>query len=113
MIETAGGQSVIGDAGSRSRRLQWAEIGAAAADVVLFMPCGYGLQEAATEGLALLDVPELASASRIYALPADALFSRPGPRVVDGIELLASILHPEVQTAVLPTGATGIAVRRR
>jgi iron complex transport system substrate-binding protein len=111
MIEAAGGQSVIGEPGQRSRRLQWAEIGAAAADVVLFMPCGYRLDDAAKEGLALLDVPELASASAIYALPADALFSRPGPRVIDGIELLASLLHPDAGTVVPPGGATPIALR--
>jgi iron complex transport system substrate-binding protein len=95
MIDVAGGEPVLGVAGERSRRLSWSEIRDAAADVVMFMPCGYGLAEAADEGAQLLERAELAAASSIYALPADALFSRPGPRVVDGIELLASLLHPE------------------
>lgn len=111
MIDAAGGASVIGEAGERSRRLSWPEVRAAAADVVMFMPCGYSLDRAATEGAGLLDVPELAGASSIYALPADALFSRPGPRVVDGIELLASLLHPGAVTPLPPDGARAFALR--
>ena len=94
MIAAAGGESVLGRPGERSRRLTWSEIAAARPEVVMFMPCGYSLEAAADEGAALLDVPALAAAAAIYALPADALFSRPGPRVVDGIELLASRAAP-------------------
>jgi len=111
MITAAGGESLLGEPGVRSRRLSWSEIGTAAPDVLMFMPCGYGLDQAATEGAALLDVAELAAVPEIYALPADALFSRPGPRVVDGIELLASLLHPEAGAAAPPDGARAIALR--
>jgi iron complex transport system substrate-binding protein len=59
------------------------------------MPCGYDLEKAEAERASLLDVPELAHASRIVAVDGDAFFSRPGPRVVDGVEALAALLHPE------------------
>ena len=68
------------------------------------MPCGYYLDGAVEEGAALREHPALAAAEEIWALDANAYFSRPGPRVVDGVELLASVLHPEA-FAELP-GAT-------
>jgi iron complex transport system substrate-binding protein len=111
MIDAAGGEPVIGAPGERSRRLSWTEIEASAPDVVMFMPCGYGLDAAAAEGAGLVGLPELEGAAAIYALPADALFSRPGPRVVDGIELLASLLHPGAGTARPPNGARAIELR--
>jgi iron complex transport system substrate-binding protein len=111
MILAAGGAPVLGEPGERSRRLTRPEIATADADIVMFMPCGYSLEDAATEGLVLLDRPELAGAATIYALPADALFSRPGPRVVDGIELLASLLHPDAGAPRPPDGARAIALR--
>jgi iron complex transport system substrate-binding protein len=95
MITAAGGEPVLAAAGEPSRRLTWPEIGDADPEVVVFMPCGYGLDEAVTEGRALLDVPELASAESIWAADASALFSRPGPRLVDGVEALAWALHPD------------------
>jgi iron complex transport system substrate-binding protein len=94
MIAAAGGEPVLARSGERSRRLEWSEIAGEDIDVVLFMPCGYGLAEAAAEGMTLLERPELARASALYALDATAYFSRPGPRVVDGVETLASLLHP-------------------
>jgi iron complex transport system substrate-binding protein len=84
--------------------MDWSEIADAAPEVVLFMPCGYHLDGAVAEGAALLEQPALAAVDEIWALDANAYFSRPGPRVVDGVELLASVLHPEV-LAALP-GAT-------
>lgn len=94
MITTAGGDAVLAPAGERSRRLEWSEIDDAAIDVVMFMPCGYHLPEARDEGRGLLERPEL-DRTTIYALDATAYFSRPGPRLVDGVELLASLLHPD------------------
>ena len=62
--------------------------------VAVFMPCGYTFDQAVDEGRRLLDVPALARAEHIYATDANALFSRPGPRLVDGLEALAWALHP-------------------
>lgn len=94
MIEAAGGVSLLGSHGTPSIRLAWEAIGAAAPDVVVFMPCGYALPAAVAEGVGLLDRAEFAGASRIFAADASAYFSRPGPRLVDGVELLAAALHP-------------------
>lgn len=97
MIEAAGGDPVLAGRGERSRRLTWSEIGAAAPEVVVFMPCGYGLDDARREGQALLDRGELDASTRIWAANASALFSRPGPRLIDGVEALAGALHPDRQ----------------
>lgn len=99
MIDLAGAEAVLGSWGTPSVRVTWDDIAAAAPEVVVFMPCGYNLDQAALEGRSLLDRPELASARAIYAVDASSFFSRPGPRLVDGVEILASALHPGSVTA--------------
>ena len=108
MIETAGGDALLAHAGERSRRLSWSEIAAARADVVAFMPCGYALDASAREGRELATRSELAGATEVWALAGDAYFSRPGPRVVDGVELLASILHPQLGVRAPSDGAVRV-----
>ena len=95
MIDVAGGAAVLGEPRAPSRRLSWSEIEAETPELVVFMPCGYGLAQAVTEGRQLLARTELAAASAIFAVDATSYFSRPGPRLVDGVELLAWVLHPE------------------
>jgi iron complex transport system substrate-binding protein len=95
MVAAAGGVDVLGAARQKSRTVAWQEISDAAAAVAVFMPCGYDFDAAVSEGKELVDRPELAAAERIYAVDATAYFSRPGPRVVDGLELLAWALHPD------------------
>jgi iron complex transport system substrate-binding protein len=92
-IEAAGGEPVLAEPGARSRRLTWEEIGAAEVDVTIFMPCGFDLDGAIGQAPALLTRPEAAHLGRIVAVDANAYFSRPGPRVVDGVELLEGVLH--------------------
>ncbi|HZN15264.1 MAG TPA: cobalamin-binding protein [Acidimicrobiales bacterium] len=94
MIDAAGGEPVLAETGVPSRQVTWAEVAAADPEVVVFMPCGYDLEKAAAEGASLRDIPELAAVPRIVAVDGDAYFSRPGPRVVDGVETLAALLHP-------------------
>jgi iron complex transport system substrate-binding protein len=74
--------------------MTWEEIARAGPEVVVFMPCGYDLDAATDEGRGLLERSELAG-SRLFAVDASAYFSRPGPRLVDGVEILASALHPD------------------
>jgi iron complex transport system substrate-binding protein len=100
MIELAGGADVLGTKGAPSRRVSWDEVAAAAPEVVVYMPCGYGLAGAAGQAHCLFEVPPFRStpAARegaVFAVDASAYFSRPGPRVVDGLEILAWALHPE------------------
>jgi iron complex transport system substrate-binding protein len=104
MIEAAGGICVWGVAGRPSVRRTWQEIAATAADVAVFMPCGYGLEAACAEGRSLLARPELAGVPAVFAADGSALFSRPGPRVVDGVEALAAALHPELAGQLPRTG---------
>jgi iron complex transport system substrate-binding protein len=110
MLEVAGGEAVLGRPGAPSVRVTWAQIEAVAPQVVVFMPCGYGLQAAAEEASrTLLMRPELAGVEAIVAVDASAYCSRPGPRLVDGVEILAAALHPER----LPPPPAGTAVRLR
>lgn len=95
MIELAGGEDMLGLPGEKSRTAEWAEVEAAAPDVVISMPCGLYAEEAAAETIRHQD--RLAAlGARVVAVDAAAYFSRPGPRLVDGVELLGHLLHPDV-----------------
>jgi iron complex transport system substrate-binding protein len=98
MIELAGGEAVLASPGTPSVRLGWDEIASASPQVVVFMPCGYDLDGAASESGPLLDREEIAEAA-FFAVDASSYFSRPGPRLVDGVEILAAALHPDAVPA--------------
>jgi iron complex transport system substrate-binding protein len=95
MIELAGGEDAIGTAGAKSRTASWEEAGAARAEVVVAMPCGWDQVRASREVREHSDRIEALGASRVFAVDAAASFSRPGPRLVEGTELLAHLLHPD------------------
>jgi iron complex transport system substrate-binding protein len=95
MIELAGGTSVIGEPGRDSRVVTWGEVETARPEVVVAMPCGLYADEAAQQALTRRDELGALGAARIVAVDAASTFSRPGPRLVDGVELLAHILHPD------------------
>jgi iron complex transport system substrate-binding protein len=109
LIDLAGGEDVLGRPGERSEELTWDDVRAAEPDVVIAMPCGYDAPRARSE--ALEHAARLAGlgAPQVYAVDAAAYFSRPGPRLVDGLELLAHILHPELVPAA-PAEALAVAV---
>ena len=96
LIDYAGGEDVLGFAGEKSQERSWDEVAFAKPDLVLVMPCGYDAEIAFRE--AEMHRGQLASsgADRVVAVNAAASFSRPGPRIVDGLELLASVLHGEL-----------------
>jgi iron complex transport system substrate-binding protein len=95
LIELAGGIDVLGFAGEPSRTATWDEVRAAGAEVVVVMPCGYDAERALQEAAAYASELRSLEARRVVAVDAAAYFSRPGPRLVDGLELLAGVLHPE------------------
>jgi iron complex transport system substrate-binding protein len=95
MIEFAGGLDVLGFPAEDSQTLPWEAIAAAAPEIVIVMPCGYDAPRAHAEALAHLPALRSLGARRIVAVDAAAYFSRPGPRLIDGLELLAHILHPD------------------
>ncbi|HWW52946.1 MAG TPA: cobalamin-binding protein, partial [Acidimicrobiales bacterium] len=94
MIELAGGEPVLGSPGTPSIRVSWDQIVSASPEVVVFMPCGYDLDAAWAEAVTVLARAELQSVRSFFAVDASSYFSRPGPRLVDGVEILASALHP-------------------
>lgn len=104
-VRIAGGEDVLGTAGARSREIEWDDVVAARPDIVVAMPCGWDATRAAHEAEALGPI----GAARVVGVDGAAYFSRPGPRLVDGVELLASIFHPG--RVAPPLSATAIGVR--
>jgi iron complex transport system substrate-binding protein len=96
LIEYAGGEDVLGFAGEKSEQQSWEEVVAAQPDVVIVMPCGYDAEIAHREAEMHRDQLAAVGAGEVVAVDAASYFSRPGPRIVDGLELLAHILHPEL-----------------
>jgi iron complex transport system substrate-binding protein len=96
MIQLAGGEDTLGMLGERSRTATWEEIEAARPEVVVVMPCGYDAARSAAEARAYSSELAALGARTVMAVDAAAYFSRPGPRLVDGLELLAHVLHPEL-----------------
>ena len=94
LIEHAGGLDVLGMPGEHSERRSWAEVAAAEPDVVVVMPCGYDAERAHAEGTTFREQLATIGAGEVIAVDAAAYFSRPGPRLIDGLELLAHLLHP-------------------
>ena len=91
MIELAGGDDPLGASGSDSRRIAWDDVRATTPELVVVSPCGFGLEESVRLARGL---PALGRAE-VVAVDANAYFARPGPRVAEGIELLAHLIHPD------------------
>jgi iron complex transport system substrate-binding protein len=100
MVSAAGGTDVAGMSGEPSHRMRWPDVAALDPDVVVLAPCGFDLDRTLSEVVPLdlsahlLGTPARQE-SRVFAVDANAMFSRPSPRVVDGVEVLAHLLHPE------------------
>jgi iron complex transport system substrate-binding protein len=95
MIEIAGGQPLLCVRGGKCPMATWEEIAASRPDVVVAMPCGWDAKTARTEVESHCGEVGATGAERIWAVDGAASFSRPGPRLVDGTELLAHLLHPD------------------
>ena len=99
MVAAAGGTDVAGMSGEPSHRMRWPDVASLEPDVVVLAPCGFDLDRTLSEVVPLelsahlLGTPARQE-SRVFAVDANAFFSRPGPRVVDGVEVLAHLLHP-------------------
>ena len=109
LIDYAGGEDVLGFPGESSEERTWAEAEAAQPDVVIVMPCGFDAEIAHREAEMHGEQLRSLGAGEVVAVDASAYFSRPGPRLVDGLELLAHILHPELFEAP-PAGARALTV---
>ena len=102
LVTAAGGIASLGTAGARSEQVTLDDVHASAPDVIVVAPCGYRLDGATALAKELMATTALPDAE-VWAVDADALFVRPGPRVVDGVETLAAIVHPGA--VPLPSGA--------
>jgi iron complex transport system substrate-binding protein len=96
MVALAGGRCVLGEPGQRSVRVAWQDVRDADPEVVVCAPCGYGLEQSVALAEDLVAAGELPPAIPVWAVDANASFARPGPRLVDGVEALAEILHPHI-----------------
>jgi iron complex transport system substrate-binding protein len=100
LIELAGGRSCFGEAGKHSPFLEWSALTAADPEVILVSPCGFPLERTLAEIPRLVAREEWAAlravrAGRVFLADGNAYFHRPGPRLVDSLEILAELLHPE------------------
>jgi iron complex transport system substrate-binding protein len=101
MVRIAGGEEVLAGPGEPSSRLGWEEVFEAAPEVLVLMPCGFGARRTVEEARRVLsdvsgwgDLPAVRD-GRVWAVDANSYFSRPAPRLVEGVEILARVLHPE------------------
>ena len=110
MVELAGGVNCFGNKEHGSSRLEWPDVVASQPEVVILMPCGFGLERS------LEDMPILAQKeswdslpavqnNRVYVIDAGAYTSRLGPRLVTGLEIMAEVIHPELFSGMIPEGA--------
>jgi len=100
MVALAGGDDVLGEAGAASRVVNWDAVIAARPDILLIMPCGFAIARTKSELHRLTSRPGWTTLpaviqNRVFAVDAAAYFSRPGPRLVGGVEILASLFHPD------------------
>ncbi len=110
MVRIAGGFDKLGREGADSVRVRWEEVVDWKPEVLIVMPCGFGLEKAIDEGRRLASYPgwnnlPAVRNGRVYTVDANSYFARPGPRVVEGTELLAHLLHPELFEWKGPAGA--------
>ena len=92
MVALAGGYDPLGQPGGDSRRMSWKDVAAAKPDILIVAPCGYGLDAAEDAARRLPNIPGVT----VFAVDANAYFARPGPRLAEGIELLAHLFHSDV-----------------
>ncbi|MBI5201487.1 MAG: cobalamin-binding protein [Elusimicrobia bacterium] len=96
LVELAGGENLFGQAGKHSPWMTFEELRKADPDVVVMMPCGFDLERTKKEARAMLAKPEWKRLrAQTYAVDGNQFFNRPGPRLVESLEILAAILHPD------------------
>jgi iron complex transport system substrate-binding protein len=110
MVEIAGGVDKLGRKGTDSVRLHWDVVVQWKPEVIVVMPCGFGLEKAVDQAQQLFAYPDWADIpavreNRVYVVDANAYFARPGPRIVEGTELLAHLFHPDQFNWNGPPGA--------
>jgi iron complex transport system substrate-binding protein len=113
MVWWAGGQDLLGTAGAASPRITWEQLVSASPDVLIIMPCGFSIERTVQELHRLTAHPDwrrlpAVQQGRVFAVDSAAYFSRPGPRLIDGVEILATLCHPARFGQAIPPGAQRI-----
>jgi iron complex transport system substrate-binding protein len=109
MVRLAGGRGDLAHEGQPSSQIPWARVAEYDPEIVVLMPCGFTLERTLEEA-ARIDLPgewsrlSAVRSGEIYAVNGSAYFNRPGPRIVDGLEILAEIIHPDVSPATMAPG---------
>jgi iron complex transport system substrate-binding protein len=106
MIEIAGGRDVAGRPAEKSPEIEWERLAGLEPDLVVVMPCGWYVEDSRAQAIEHRERIEALGAARVFAVDAASTYSRPGPRLVDGVELLAHLLHPDLAD---PPGGIGFA----
>ncbi|NEO53173.1 MAG: cobalamin-binding protein [Okeania sp. SIO3B5] len=101
LVQFAGGNSLFGVVGKHSPWLKWEDLLIANPDMIIFMPCGFDLERTRQDTMELINRPEwqdlpVVKSGKVYITDGNSYFNRPGPRLVDSLEILAEILHPEL-----------------
>lgn len=101
MVRAAGGEEPFAGPGESSARITWEQVFEAAPEVLVLMPCGFDVERAAWEARSLPELPGWSDLpavrnGRVWVVDANSYFSRPAPRLVEGVEIMARILHPDV-----------------
>ncbi len=99
MIAIAGGEDVIGVSGEKSPEVAWERLAGLAPDLVVAMPCGWYVEDSRAQALEHRERIAALGAGRVFAVDAASTYSRPGPRLIEGTELLAHLLHPDLVAA--------------
>ena len=101
MVSIAGGREGLAINGKPSVQINWQDVVDYAPEILIFMPCGFGLDKAIAEAKQVQSWPSWSDLpavqkSQIYAVDGSSFFNRPGPRLIDGLEILSQIIHPEI-----------------
>jgi iron complex transport system substrate-binding protein len=118
MVACAGGVDVLGTPGSPSVQIAWEQVQAAQPDALVLMPCGFSIARATRELDRLFTKPGWADLpavrdGNVYVVDAPAYFNRPGPRLIDGVEILAACLFPSLVPEVRPESAQRLSEQDR
>lgn len=109
MVKMAGGLEGLGQAGQASKQISWREVLDFAPEVIVLMPCGFNLKRTIEEAELVKSYPGWESLSavrngRVVAVDGSSYFNRPGPRIIEGLEILAQIIHPQLFRFEFPDG---------
>jgi iron complex transport system substrate-binding protein len=113
MIQIAGGNDILATAGNPSFKIEWDAVIASLPEILILMPCGFDLDRAVRESSLLKNradwemLPAVRD-GRVFAVSGADYFSRPGPRLIDGLEILSQVIHPEL----FPTPLSSDLVKR-